>query len=49
MANGFQSPSVLTKSSKALNVAKATGLTEKMGLIFSDIEDPREGFEMCLP
>lgn len=41
MASGFKSPSKKATSSKALNIANATALTEKMGEIFSEIEDPR--------
>lgn len=41
MASGFKSSSTSTKSSKALSIANATALTEKMGVIFSQIEDPR--------
>lgn len=41
MASGLKSPSTSTKSSKALSIANAAALTEKMGVIFSQIEDPR--------
>ena len=41
MASGFKSPPKETKSSKALSIANATVLTEKMGEIFSEVEDPR--------
>jgi predicted transposase YbfD/YdcC len=41
MAPGFKSPKQNTKSSKALSIANATALTEKMELVFSEIEDPR--------
>ena len=41
MASGFKSPQVQTKKSKTLSIANATALTEKMELVFSEIEDPR--------
>lgn len=41
MASGFKSPRIPAKSSKTLSIAKATALTEQMGLVFSEIEDPR--------
>lgn len=41
MASGFKSSPKETKSSKALSIANATVLTEKMGEIFSEVEDPR--------
>ncbi len=41
MALGFKSRNLTTKSSKALSIANATALTEKMELVFSDIKDPR--------
>ena len=41
MASGFKSSSTSTKSSKTLSIASASVLTEKMGEIFSEIEDPR--------
>ena len=33
--------SFFIKSSKNLSIAQATALTEKMALVFSEIEDPR--------
>ncbi len=41
MASAFKSPHVQTKKSKTLSIANATALTEKMELVFSEIEDPR--------
>ena len=41
MASGFKSPQKKTKSSKALSIASATLLTEKIEEIFSEVEDPR--------
>lgn len=41
MVIGFKSPRVQTKKSKTLSIANATALTEKMELVFSEIEDPR--------
>ena len=41
MASGFKSPRVQTKKLKTLSIANATALTEKMELVFSEIEDPR--------
>lgn len=41
MALGFKSRNLTTKSSKALSIANATALMEKMELVFSDIKDPR--------
>lgn len=41
MASGFKSPKQMTKSSKTQSIANATALTEQMGLVFSEIEDPR--------
>lgn len=41
MASGFKSPKQTIKSAKNLSIAKATALTEKMALVFSEIEDPR--------
>jgi predicted transposase YbfD/YdcC len=41
MASGFKSTKQTIKSSKKLSIANATALTEKMELVFSEIEDPR--------
>ncbi len=41
MALGFKSRNLTTESSKALSIANATALTEKMELVFSDLKDPR--------
>lgn len=42
MGSGFKSPNnSLAKSSKALGIANATALTEKMESIFSELKDPR--------
>lgn len=41
MASGFKSLKPTIKSSKKSSIANATILTEKMTLIFSEIEDPR--------
>lgn len=41
MASGFKSPKQMAKSSKTQSIANATALTEQMGLVFSEIEDPR--------
>ena len=41
MAFGFKSPQKKTKSSKALSIASANLLTEKIREIFSEVEDPR--------
>lgn len=41
MASGFKSPKKTIKSSKKLSIANAAALTEKMALVFSEIEDPR--------
>lgn len=41
MASGFKSTNQTIKSSKNLSIAKATALTEKMELVFSEIKDPR--------
>ena len=41
MASGFKSPRVQTKKLKTLSISNATALTEKMELVFSEIEDPR--------
>ena len=41
MASGLKSPKQTIKSSKKLSIANAPELTEQMGLIFSEIEDPR--------
>ncbi len=41
MASGFKSPQKKTKSFKALSIRSATLLTEKIGKIFSEVEDPR--------
>ena len=37
---GFKSSKPKIKSSKNLSIANATALTEKMSLVFSEIEDP---------
>ncbi|CDN13328.1 hypothetical protein RintRC_6775 [Richelia intracellularis] len=37
---GFKSSKPKIKSSKNLSIANATALTEKMSLIFTEIEDP---------
>jgi len=42
MVSGFKSPnSSPPQSLKALSIANATALTEKMESIFSEIKDPR--------
>ena len=41
MASGFKSPQKKIKSSKALSIGSASLLTEKIGRIFSEVEDPR--------
>jgi predicted transposase YbfD/YdcC len=41
MASGFKSAKRTIKSSKNLSIANAALLTEKMALVFSEIEDPR--------
>lgn len=41
MASGFKSTKQTIKSSKNLSIANANALTEKMELVFSEIEDPR--------
>ena len=41
MASGFKSPKQMAKSSKTQSIANATALTQQMGLVFSEIEDPR--------
>ena len=41
MTSGFKFSKQTTKSSKKLSIANATALTEKMELVFSEIEDPR--------
>jgi predicted transposase YbfD/YdcC len=41
MVRGFKSENLTTKSFKALSIANATALIEKMELIFSEIKDPR--------
>lgn len=41
MASGFKSQKKPIKSSKKLSIANAAALTEKMTLVFSEIEDPR--------
>ena len=41
MASGFKSPQKQIRSSKALSIASASLLTEKIGEIFSEVEDPR--------
>ncbi len=41
MASGFKCPKPKIKSSKNLGIANATALTEKMSLVFSEVEDPR--------
>ena len=38
MTSGFKSPKQTIKSSKNLSIANATVLTEKMALVFSEIE-----------
>ncbi|CDN13006.1 Mobile element protein [Richelia intracellularis] len=37
---GFKSSNPKIKSSKNLSIANATALTEKMSLVFSEIEEP---------
>mgnify|MGYP004553598913 CR=1 FL=1 len=41
MASGFKSAKKTIKNSKKLSIAKASALTERMALVFSEIEDPR--------
>ncbi len=41
MTSGFKSLIQTIKSSKKLSIANATALTEKMALVFSEIEGPR--------
>lgn len=41
MASGFKSAKPTIKSSKNLSIANASVLTEKITLVFSEIEDPR--------
>ena len=42
MGSGFKSAKKTIKSSKKLSIANAAALTEKMALVFSEIEDPRQ-------
>ena len=41
MASGFKFAKTTIKSSKNLSIANASVLTEKITLVFSEIEDPR--------